>query len=262
MIKKLIKKFLKKEPAPVAENPKNNDIWLASFPRSGVTWMTFLIANIMVKYCKKNKTINFITIHDIIPDIHYKKGKIPKNLGFEPFPRIIKTHSEYLPDYKRAIFIIRDPRDSMVSYYDYLTKKINGPKIDSFSEFLKNNKFGLPSWMRHLKSWIENWSLIIKYEDLKTDPKKEIKKIMELLKIEISENEFNYAIKKSCFENMQAMEKKVGTVKPFQKDFKFVRKGKAGDWKNAFNNQDMDYYQRLAYKNNLQNFLNKNGYLN
>lgn len=265
IIKKIFKKVQKKlrrEDKPMPRNPKSDDVWLVSFPRSGVTWMTFLLANLMVKFCRKNIDVNFKTIYSIIPDIHYNKENIPDDTTFHPFPRMIKSHSEYLPDYKRVIYLIRDPRDVMVSYYDYLTNKISGPRFKDFSDFIKNRQYGVSTWVKHIKSWINKWDIIIRYEDLKTNPKGQLEKILSFLNIKtINEDDINFAIEKSSLEEMQSMEKE-GMVKvnAFKKDFAFIRKGDVGGWKDVFKESDTRYYREEMIRNELNSFLEKNEY--
>lgn len=266
LIKKIfrkIKKILGHKARPVLHNARPDDVWLVSFPRSGNTWLNFLLANLMVKYCRKSVDFNIRTVHDIVPDIHYNKENIPEDLGFYPFPRIIKSHAGYLPDYKRVIYIVRDPRDVMVSYYDYLTKKINGPNFKNFSDFIKNRKYGLPAWCKHLKSWMNKWDIIIKYEDLKENSYTQLKRILSFLKLDdIVDGDIELAIEKSSFENMQLKEKREGFEgsKTFSKNFVFVRQGKVGGWKDVFSSHDLRYYIKQASKYKLKLFLKRNNY--
>ncbi len=263
MFRKIKKIFVKKS-RPVLRSPKPDDVWLISFPRSGVTWLSFLLANLMVRYCKKDIKVNFETIYNIVPDIHYKKSDIPENSKFAPFPRVIKSHSEYLSDYKRVIYLIRDPRDVMVSYYDYLTKRINGPRFKDFSEFIRDKSYGIVAWCKHLKSWMNRWDIIIRYEDFKKNPFVQLRKISSFLAINnIVESDIKFAVEKSSFKNMQLMERKEGMVKSkdFKKNFVFMRQGKIGVWKDLFNESDSEYYRRQVIRHKLYSFLKENDYL-
>ena len=101
---------------------RNDDIYLVSYPRSGNTWISFLITNVVKLYLNLNIEVNFFNMHTFIPDIHQSRD-IPIALQFPPFRRIIKSHSSYNPFYKNIFLLVRDPRDVMVSYY-YFRKNL------------------------------------------------------------------------------------------------------------------------------------------
>jgi hypothetical protein len=238
--------------------PIKSDIWLASFPKSGNTWMRFILSNIMTGYCKKNIEINFNNIQDIIPDI-YINNDIPIDLGFSPFPRIIKTHEKYNKKLKNSIYIVRNPKDVMVSFYHYMKDGCD-QDIKNFSDFLRNKKYGIDPWCKNIKSWANKANVIISFENLKKNPKKEIKKIINFLNIEIEDSLINEAINKSTFEKMKKIEKQDESWKEkhnLNKNYSFIRKGEVNQGKTYFNTEDLKYFNKIILKYNLKNFLTK-----
>jgi len=89
----------------------NTDVFLVSYPRSGNTWLRNIIAEII--YGESGTKLG--DVGKYIPDI----GKYNVDEMDLKFPRVIKSHDTYNETYRRVIYIIRDPRDVILSYYKY-----------------------------------------------------------------------------------------------------------------------------------------------
>ena len=145
------------------------------------------------------------------------------------------------------IYIIRDPRDVIVSY-----SKWKNSSIEYTVNFLLNNnimgtqntKNRMPefiyNWKDHYKSWknfIEVPSLFIKYEDLLNDIDFEINRIIEFfyknynIKIDNQNIKVKNIIKSTKFENLQKIENDKGFNEQSEHTI-FFRKGKKNQWKN------------------------------
>ena len=117
---------------PINETQKD-DIFIAAYPKSGVTWMQNLIACLLLGANPDKITPRIV--NELVPDVHAKKYY--KRF----FSRMIfKTHFLPQPEYRKVIHLIRDGRDSLVSYYHY--NKLNGKKGYSLDEMI-NKK-----WLR------------------------------------------------------------------------------------------------------------------
>jgi Sulfotransferase domain len=92
-----------------------DDTFVVSYPRSGNTWTRFLIANLV--YPEKN--VGFTNIEKLIPDTSSQSNRALKST---PRPRIIKSHEYFDHRYRKVIYIVRDPRDVALSYYDFQRK--------------------------------------------------------------------------------------------------------------------------------------------
>src|SRR5580693_4534967 len=92
-----------------------DDTFVVSYPRSGNTWTRFLIANLVYPA----ETISFANIEQLIPDTSSQSNLALKRT---PRPRIIKTHQYFDHRYPKVIYIVRDPRDVVLSYYDFQRK--------------------------------------------------------------------------------------------------------------------------------------------
>ena len=92
-----------------------DDTFVVSYPRSGNTWTRFLIANLV----HPEKEVSFTNIEQLIPDTSSQSNRA---LKATPRPRIIKTHEYFDHRYPKTIYIVRDPRDVALSYYDFQRK--------------------------------------------------------------------------------------------------------------------------------------------
>jgi hypothetical protein len=114
-IKTVVKYFLGTDRAERDFAVYPDDTFVVSYPRSGNTWTRFLIANLI--YPEKN--VGFTNIEKLIPDTSSQSNRALKST---PRPRIIKSHEYFDHRYRKVIYIVRDPRDVALSYYDFQRK--------------------------------------------------------------------------------------------------------------------------------------------
>ncbi len=236
MIRTLFRRIQKKHTQPTIYP---DDVFLVSYPKSGNTWVRFIIANLL----KSNDTIiDFHNAIDYVPEI----GVHDNILATLSRPRIIKSHQLYNRDFSKVIYIVRDPRDVYVSYYHYRKKHL--PKNTNFSDFLRSQDIYPSRWHTHVESWLDrdNLTLLVKYEDLLLNPGKEVSKITNIISNKpIESSKINLAIESSSVENMRKIEQAKG--RPFlsqqaaNKAGIFVRKGTKGDWKQYFSKADEEF---------------------
>lgn len=234
---------------PLARNPRSDDIYLVSFPRSGNTWASFLVANVINEYLNLNMQVNFYNLHFFVPDVSFSKD-IPENLQFPPFRRIIKSHYGFSPYYKNVILLIRDPRDVMVSYYHYRRNLNQFP--GDLSSFVKNRKYGIRTWVRHTESWLNKsypgqGLQLFFYEDFRQNPEKELERLFKLMGFNLGAEIIKKSAEKASFENMRKSEKDTlsYSIKKFEK-FKFVRRGKNEQGKKELKDKDVEFIKRIA----------------
>ena len=218
-----------------------DDIFLVSYPRSGNTWLSFLIGN----YLTGNQC-NFKNLYQIVPDIYYN----PEQIRQLQRPRIIKSHESFTSEYTKVAYVVRDGRDVAVSYYFYAKKFGYVDKATKFEEFLlsfNNEAMGnFVSWSSHVSSWMNNAGkeiLLIKYEDMKANPAYELSRFLKFANILIEQDRLDKAVKSSDFANMQKLEKEQSESFERFKDsdptIQFVREGQVGTWRNFFTNQQL-----------------------
>lgn len=185
-------------------------------------------------------------------------GMKPVDPATIPAPRLLKVHLPYslLPqsvkDKKcKIIYISRNPKDLMVSYYFFL-RMFKAVKMDfSFKEagklFLANRAPYGPYWRHTLEAWqaskhSPDTVLFVKYEDLKKSPEENIMKIADFLGKPLTEEKVTLIKEATSFKKMKDNPQsnyswldKTGEYKPEEE--KFMRKGTVGDWRNYFDDE-------------------------
>jgi|SRR5579872_618877 len=215
-----------------------DDVFLVSFPKSGNTWTRFLIANLVHPEIQAT----FANIHELVPD---PDGTSKKIFDRMPRPRIIKSHECFDPTYPRVIYIVRDPRDVVLSQYHYHRKRLKfGDEypIEQFvNRFLRGETCPHGSWGENVSTWLmtrrkDPRFLLLRYEDMISDTPRELAKISEFLGIHPAPQQIQQAVERSSADRMRALEKTQGhsfSLTNSRPDLPFVRVAKSGDWRSS-----------------------------
>lgn len=227
-----------------------DDVFLVSYPKSGNTWMRFLVGNYLT-----NCNVDFSSSLLVVPDVQLNPHQCA---DVEFRPRFIKSHSTYTKAYPKVVYILRDGRDVAVSYY-YYSQKMGQLAFDvPFSSFIKGfakkgtKAFG--NWSDHVESWLGKVDgsnlMLIKYEDMLSDTARVLEKVIRFAGIEVDESRIANAVYASQFEKMQKLEVKqhasyFAHYGAKTEDIRFVRKGETGNWRSYFSEEDEDYFLSL-----------------
>ena len=218
-----------------------DDTFVVSYPRSGNTWTRFLIANLV----HPDKDVSFANIEKLIPDTSSQSNRALKTT---PRPRIIKTHEYFDHRYPKTIYIVRDPRDVVLSYYDFQRKYMqidDAYPLEQYVDDFVNGKLisiGWGTWGENVASWIytrgkRNNFLLMRYEDMMKDTERELARISEFLDIPADPKRLRHAVESSSADRMRALEKLEEdnwvATKNRRKDIPFVRVAKSGGWHTA-----------------------------
>jgi len=245
-------------------------VWIASYPKSGNTW----VRSFLINYLNRNTSdfnLDFLSQIKRFPrtelfvelKINYIKfSEIVKNwINMQEFLNLkqeftyLKTHNAMctINNYPFTntnntigfIYLVRDPRDVVLSYSHQLNKSIEKTceLMISESARIKSDVYNnideviMSSWSKNYKSWRDYNAvkkIIIKYEDLVLNPYKNFFKIINYLNkingLHIDEEMIKKSIENVSFEKLQNLEKEFGFNE--SSDVNFFRKGKSGNWKN------------------------------
>jgi hypothetical protein len=239
---------------------KPQDVFLASYPRSGSTWRRFMLFEIM---CGEEP--GFRKIESRLPEIQWHRGVRPilPNGG-----RLIKTHEKYRKQYTRAVFLVRDARDVLLSTFAGfttvgLTELVSKGDLDSFlTSFLEGKALQMGSWQEHSRSWLEsplakNGNLmVIRYEDLRKNPESMLGELLEFVGLKPNYQVIRKAVEDNTLQRMRAKEDRakaagehsilLGSHKSDGEESRFVRTGSVGGWRNKLTPAQVNLIEQYA----------------
>jgi len=243
-------------------------IWLASYPKSGNTWVRAFLLN-YIKDSGTPENINDLAdisvpeplvtffqpltsekvqnltgpkIQALRPRAHAAlaaRGKAVfvkthnANLGFHDIPLCTQEHTG------GAIYIVRDPRDVALSYAAY-----TGWSLDDIIALMANPQAAiapdekqvfefLADWSTHVTSWVAAPSrVLVRYEDLLKAPETYFARILRYIGTEPDPARLARAIQHTNFATLSAQEQKSGFA-AHRSNNPFFRTGQAGQWQTA-----------------------------
>ncbi|XP_074646371.1 sulfotransferase 1C2-like [Tubulanus polymorphus] len=179
-----------------------------------------------------------------------------------PRPRIMHSHmpfdmfpKEAIERKAKIIYVMRNPKDTLVSYYHFY-KSCKGfgnfpGSWDDFFQLFLHKKIFCGDFYDHVLGW---WNqrhrdniLFLKYEDMVTDQKSNILKICAFLGKTLSVDKIDNIIEQTSFESMRDNPMTNHSHSPYQDNsiFPFIRKGKIGDWKNYFTDEQCGIIDKI-----------------
>lgn len=218
------------------------------FPKSGNTWVHFLMANSIVGAAGRTDDVHFKNLK------YWMAGseKPPTRPPVDGFPKMRGTHDKpceatYLGEDTKIVYIVRHPGDVMESFYHWRKDVRTDAEVGTFSEFLRSGH-GVQAWVRHVESWENRWDLLIKFEDLKQNPASQLREIWNLIEKDVDESTIQYAVEQSSFENMSQMEEEYGRKEKAGRNpnTKFMRKGESDAGDTYFDTEDRQYLEHTA----------------
>jgi hypothetical protein len=231
---------------------------IVSSPKSGRTWLrTMLTRFYQIRFeIDKMELVGFYNFHKYHPAI----------------PRILFTHDNYIKDYtgnsdnksdfydKKVVFLVRDPRDVVVSDYFHWKYRSNplkddlrdiqvGPDGPPLFEFAM---FRLPRIIDFLNAWcreIPNLPniLVVRYEDLMAKPADCLERILEFLGTPGEREEIDEAVRFAQFDNMKSLEaraafgsndRRITPGDPNNPQSFKVRRAKVGGYRDYFTDEE------------------------
>ena len=208
-----------------------SDVFIVTYPRSGTTWLRYLIANIM--NADSREDITFRSFRDYAPDIndlYAAQGTLDEYVSL-PDPRLFSIHARYDAHFPHVVYVLRDPRDVMVSYYHYRLKR-ERTYGGSLQEFLKSDDHYPCRWDEHVAGWLLNGVkanvCLVRYEDMQRDTHGALKRVLTFAGVPYSEAALSRAVEASRFEQMRSAEEQYSAGTPQMRDehAQFVRRGK------------------------------------
>jgi hypothetical protein len=250
-------------------NMKRSIVWLASYPKSGNTWMRVFLANYIANTSKPLKINEVpklgngdsgpelyravggpnVDTMDMATTLSLRDRVLQKIVSNNADVNFVKTHNICGSAYKvnlippqltrQAIYILRNPLDMLVSFSRHF-----GISHEQAADALaREDHVNLPnetttfqflsSWSEHVESWARAPFPVhmVRYEDLIAEPEKYFGGVLKAIGIPVEKERLAKAVKFSDFKELSRQESVAGFVEKSKKSEKFFAKGQAGQWK-------------------------------
>ncbi|MEM7154795.1 MAG: sulfotransferase domain-containing protein [Myxococcota bacterium] len=217
--------------------PRPDDLYVATYPRSGTTWMQFLLHQLA------RGDQPFRHINDVCPwfERSLAVGSMTaEDLERLPSPRIFKTHllPMWLPEGGRCVYIERGPGDVALSYFrlyrDYLGF---AGTFDDFLERFVAGRVQYGSWWSHVAAWRALAEtprvLCIRYEALRADPTAELTRVAQFGGLPTEPERIAAAVEGASLSRMKELEGRFDHASALLHERgiaprSFIRQGKVG----------------------------------
>jgi hypothetical protein len=214
--------------------------WLASYPKSGSTWIRFLLT---AYFCGDIQDFGWVSKLVLeFPNFYGQSKragestevlwqrllKLSQELSCRPsdFPDdlFLKTHQTASADHpfldrtRCAILVVRNPRDVAMSAINYLRlmgKRVIDCEKTYLQQFVSHRgdpqwkRHGYGTWEGHTHSWLEQRGfpvLLVKYEDLHANVVSEFERILRFIDAPIDHDRIVTATKLAEFQNLRKLE--------------------------------------------------------
>lgn len=186
------------------------DVFIASYPRSGTTWSRHVLFEILTG---EKSGFRIVDANLCGVGKHHKGKPVLPGGG-----RLISTHEQYRDwkHYHKAIYLVRDVRDVVLSEFVYLTNLefFYGNQDKFVKHFLTTPVSGFGPWQRHVTSWLDSPLaatpnfLLVKFEELKQDPIAGFTRMANFLGVNLTPEHIQRAVANSSLERMREKEQR------------------------------------------------------
>jgi hypothetical protein len=222
-----------------------DDVYIMAFPRSGTTWLRCLLASYHLE-----SAVTPPLVDETVPDVYRSRQAGKTRTSEFDHMGVFKSHSPYLEFPARVIYLVRDGRDALLSFYHYSRKvyearhgapPAESPSIGSY--FLAPTVFG--TWHDHVLGWLDGLErrpaerrLVLRYEDLVADPRARLAEVIAFLGREVDDERIGRAVEWNTKQRLAAAEGRSGGF-----EYPMLTKD---HWSTALTPEEVESYERVA----------------
>ncbi|QLH40421.1 MAG: sulfotransferase domain-containing protein [Defluviicoccus sp.] len=245
-------------------------LWLASFPKSGNTWLRAFLANYLADtrspvdintlpdFAYGDMRVNYYAQvsgrpADVLSwdEINTLRPKVHRFLAASrPGAVFVKTHTALttIKDVPTvtpeatlgALYVVRNPFDVAISFaHHYGLTLDDGVKALCFRELQIEPKAGhilqpISDWSTHVASWLRTPGLrlqLLRYEDMLASPQTTFGRVLDFLQVPRDRERLKRAIRHSSFRVLAEQERQSGFVERSRNAERFFRSGASGGFR-------------------------------
>jgi hypothetical protein len=148
--------------------------------------------------------------------------------------RLIQTHELFRGEPQRVIYLVRDARAVLPSYYR------QQKRVDAFvDDFVGGRIEPFGSWSDHVTFWLDpdlaagDDILLVRFESLRSEPDAVLRRILSFLGVEVDESKLSSAIRDNHLGAMKRKEREApkGVIRNRRDELPFVASGAAESWR-------------------------------
>ncbi|WP_395337184.1 sulfotransferase domain-containing protein [Novosphingobium sp. BL-8H] len=227
------------------------DAFLVSYPKSGRTWLRYILSHYFNLTRDLAVKVDLHSTFAILPNLALDSARgVPGFHHTGTVPLVPVTHLAYedrLFGKAPIIFLLRDPRDVLVSSYFHATKhkhRFSG----SIEDFLDCHQ-GLPDLSTYLNSWSRGLAkhphISISYEALMRDTVAVVAEVLRFLGEAVDFDALGVAVRRSDFEAMRRGEMETGIpgheYDRLDDEALRMRRGKVGGYRDYLSDQAVQH---------------------
>ena len=221
---------------------RSTDVFLVGHPKSGNSWLAYMLA-IMLRAGDPGGAITVANLGEFVPAIHGDDLAILKHREL-PDPRAFREEFPTYPDrYPRALYIVRDPRSVLVSYFHHyrVTTGDETLSLDGFvAKYLADGCIldwePLVRWDKQVADWMERARdpsvMMVSFEALHQDRRAVLEEVAPFCGVASPEHAIDVAVERSSFATMRSEEEQWGAqayLLDAGEAYRQNRRGR-GDW--------------------------------
>jgi hypothetical protein len=254
--------------------PKNADGWrhllwpsrkvesfVVSFPKSGRTWLRVLLA--VVEAHRRDEDPDAVVGEWLGRDAPTIAGRSvlfthALSANAHERPEAMRLFLGYVGD-RRRVFLVRDPRDTIVSYFFQVTKRQRGSSLaGDLGRFVRDPGYGIDRLLAFLAACEASMredpgpSLLVAYEELHRDAAGVLRAATEFLGGEARSAAVEAALEFGRFDNVQRLElegaldghRRLAQRDPTDPESLKTRKGVVGGYADYLSRRDLAYVDK------------------
>jgi hypothetical protein len=246
------------------------DVFVVGHPKSGNTWLTYMLALLLERRFEGARA-TLANVETFAPAIHGRDGEIARPSA-RPDPRLFRNEEPLYPElYPRTIYMLRDPRAVVLSYYHHWLhwlryhRDLYPPHVDTSLDAYLDELLGkgcitlyepdLERWDRQVLAWLGRAKyqpvLVVRYEEMISDRRRVLLSAVRFIGLTCDDDDIERAVELGSFENMRKSEEQHG-AEPYlvdvthesqraptygatgERDY-FMRRGRVDSWRDEMN---------------------------